>query len=120
MQACPGLSATESQGVDFLMNKPACLTGTDVWQLQHSGHAASHHPLPATKVHSCPTCMDPPTQSCSLPSLGMRSWPPSVSVWEGQKDVWVIADYAGGFPGLGLKPCAAQVQQTYGQCPPVS
>ena len=99
------------------MNKPACLTGTDVWQLQHSGHAASHHPLHATKVHSCPTCMDPPTQSCSLPSLGMRSWPPSVSVWEGQKDVWVIADYAGRVPRVGTRPRTTQSPADIGAVP---
>lgn len=94
--------------MDFLTNKPACLTGTDVWQLQRSGRAASHHPLPAAKVHSCPTYMDPPTQSCWLPNLGMRSWPPSVSVWEGQKDAQVIADYTGRVPRVGTRPRTTQ------------
>lgn len=87
------------------MNKPACHTGTDVWQLQHLGRAACHHPLPAAKVYSCLTYMDPPTQSCLLPSLGMRNWPPSVSVWEGQKDARVITDY---IPRVGTRPRTTQ------------
>ena len=95
--------ATKPQDVDFLMNKPACHTGTDVWQLQHLGRAASHHPLPAAKVYSCLTYMDPPTQSCLLPSLGTRNWPPSVLVWEGQKDARVITDYAGRIPRVGTR-----------------
>ena len=31
-----------------------------------------------------------------------------MSVWEGQKDVWVIADYAGRVPRVGTRPRTTQ------------
>lgn len=60
-------SRVQPQDTDFLTNRPACLTATDVQPPWHWGHGANRHPLPADAALR--------QQPCSFPSLAMRNWP---------------------------------------------
>lgn len=68
MQACPGLIGNRVSGRDSHEQ-----AGLPHWH--RCGSCSTQAMLPVTtpacyKSSLCPTCMDPPTQSCSLPKPG--------------------------------------------------